>query len=229
VTPDHVVVIQARFSSSRLPGKVLADMNGSPMLGVLLDRLRTNEDVVVATSDERSDDTIAAFCEERAVTCVRGPLDDVLARFVLAVEHVGNPPVVVRLTADNPTVDRFAVEAALAALRHAPDPGVSNHHPGRINPYGYAVEALRTSALSSLHRDLADDDPRREHVTAALWERGLMLGFDLGESEGAHLRWTVDFPADFTYVAELLRAVGRLFALEEGVEWSSLHPHPHAP
>src|SRR4249919_2185599 len=113
-----LVVIQARMGSTRLPGKVLADLGGRPLLGLQLDRLAALADarVMVATSSLNRDDPIVALAAERGVSTVRGPEDDVLRRFAMAL---GAQPAdeVVRLTADCPLTDPRLVDAARALLR----------------------------------------------------------------------------------------------------------------
>jgi spore coat polysaccharide biosynthesis protein SpsF len=107
-----VGVIQARLSSSRLPGKVLLPLAGRPVLWHVIQRLRAAtrvDDVVVATSTDSSDDAVASTCAEWGVRHVRGPLDDVLARFCIAIRATG-ADVVVRLPADKPLLDPVIVD-----------------------------------------------------------------------------------------------------------------------
>ena len=100
------VVIQARTGSSRLPGKVLADLAGRPMLRFQLDRLRRLDcdHLVVATSDLPGDDPIAVLAQAAGADVIRGSETDVLGRFGLAIERF-DPETVVRLTGDNPLTD----------------------------------------------------------------------------------------------------------------------------
>ena len=102
-----VAVIQARMGSSRLPGKVLMSVAGKPLLWHILHRLgqcRTVDRVAVATSTEPQDDALAAFCAQEGVTCVRGPLQDVLERYRLAAIETG-ARTLLRVTGDAPLID----------------------------------------------------------------------------------------------------------------------------
>src|SRR5882757_7748603 len=97
------IIIQARISSSRLPGKVLKDLCGKPMLLRQIERVRQcrmADQIVVATSDEASDDPVAEFCAASHIACFRGSLGNVLSRYHAAALAFGPTEHVVRLTAD---------------------------------------------------------------------------------------------------------------------------------
>src|SRR5690242_12761537 len=113
--PDRVlVVIQARMGSSRLPGKVLMDLGGRPALALQLERLRPLQvdHVTIATTTEPRDDVLVDLARDHGVDAVRGPEDDVLARFAVAVDRF-DPSSVVRLTADCPLTDPALVGEVL--------------------------------------------------------------------------------------------------------------------
>ena len=115
--PAPVAVIQARMSSSRLPGKSLADVGGEPMLALVVRRLAAAEslaEMIVATSTEPIDDPVAALAARLRVGVARGPRDDVLTRFAGAVGERSGP--VVRITADCPLIDGGIVDATVARL-----------------------------------------------------------------------------------------------------------------
>src|SRR5688500_16406077 len=109
-------IVQARMSSSRLPGKVLREEGGKQLLGYLLERVGRCSclgGVVVATSTEAADDPVARYCAEQGVPCCRGPLEDVAGRFVRVLERYPEEAFV-RLTADSPLLDPALVERAAA-------------------------------------------------------------------------------------------------------------------
>lgn len=202
-----LAVVQARMSSSRLPGKVLADIDGEPMLALLLRRLRrarSLEAIVLATSVESHDDAIAVLGERLGVSVSRGPLEDVLARFAVAIGGHQGP--VVRVTGDCPLIDPKIVDAVLD--RYLCMPGcvyASNIEPRRF-PDGLDVEVIDAETLRRLDaRSLALD--QREHVTLAL--RGhapraaLVNPVDLGS-----VRWTVDRAQDLEFVRALVARLG---------------------
>ncbi|MEJ7743629.1 MAG: NTP transferase domain-containing protein [Nocardioidaceae bacterium] len=113
-----IAVVQARMGSSRLPGKVLLDLDGLPVLGWVLRALeaaRGVDAIVVATSTLPGDDPIERYAAEVGVSCVRGSEDDVLARFAMALEcHPADA--VVRLTADCPLLDPALIDQVVSRL-----------------------------------------------------------------------------------------------------------------
>lgn len=228
---ETLALLQARMSSTRLPGKALRPMNGVPVLELLVERVGDSWDggrLAVATSDHPSDDPIAAWCERRGIACVRGELEDVLARFVAALERY-RPEVVVRLTGDNPLVDGRAVAAGIEAYRRRSGDGrvagVSNHLEDRTDPYGYCVEVVRPGAL----RELLASDPspeEREHVTLGLRRRGRLESYGILPGDLRSLRWTVDTGEDFDYVERLFAELGPACSAEEAARWCEAHPHP---
>ncbi|MEM1400479.1 MAG: NTP transferase domain-containing protein, partial [Pseudomonadota bacterium] len=121
ITP---VIIQARMTSSRLPGKVLTSVAGRPLLSYLVESMehcRNAGPIVVASSVEPTDDPIADYCDENGIECFRGPLDDVMARFLLAVEAL-NANQFVRVCGDSPLLDHRLIDRAISLFwRHKPD------------------------------------------------------------------------------------------------------------
>jgi spore coat polysaccharide biosynthesis protein SpsF len=121
--PAHpvVAVIQARMGSSRLPGKVLMPIAGKPLLWHLIYRLRqcrTVDSVAVATSNESADDAIQQFCADHGVTCVRGPLQNVLERYRLAALATG-AKTLLRVTGDSPLIDPGLIDYLVSGMADA--------------------------------------------------------------------------------------------------------------
>src|ERR1700691_2516384 len=122
--PKVVAIIQARMGSTRLPGKVLADICGRPMLRHVIERTRRSEtldEVIVATTEEPADDTIAAFCCEHCVSCFRGSEHDVLDRYYEAARRFA-AEAIVRITSDCPLIDPEVIDnTARKFLLERPD------------------------------------------------------------------------------------------------------------
>jgi spore coat polysaccharide biosynthesis protein SpsF len=156
--------VQARMSSRRFPGKVLAPFRGEPMVdGVVRAAAAAVGDgaVIVATSTEPSDDPLAAHLAERGISCFRGTLDDVLGRF-LACADAYPCRWIHRVSADSPLLSGEVLADVLAAPRDGADI-VTTVFP-RAVAHGHAAELIRVDALRSLPDDeLTPDD--REHVT----------------------------------------------------------------
>src|SRR3954451_17117757 len=159
-------VVQARTGSTRLPGKVLADVAGRPMLRLMLDRLTplrsTGLTVIVATSELGQDDPVAELATEADVPVVRGDEADVLGRFLLALDRYPTDTVV-RLTADCPLLDPALVLLALDA-HQAAGAGYTSNTLVRTFPDGMDVEVIAASVLRAADRE-ATSSGEREHVT----------------------------------------------------------------
>jgi spore coat polysaccharide biosynthesis protein SpsF len=202
---NALAVVQARMSSTRLPGKVLADVAGEPMLVLLLKRLARTPSVariVVATSEDAADDPVAAVAEEAGFDVHRGPLNDVLARFVGAAAGHDGP--IVRVTGDCPLTDPAVVDAVVRTFVETPGAMYASNVEERTFPDGLDVEAFSPAALALADR-LATDPFDREHVTPVMQrhpDRFPSVSV-VGPEPLGDLRWTVDDPSDL----EFLRAV----------------------
>ncbi|HEY3813404.1 MAG TPA: glycosyltransferase family protein [Caulobacteraceae bacterium] len=196
-------VLQARMSSTRLPGKVMKPLLGEPMIARQIERLRRAERIdrlVVATSDHTSDDPLAAALREAGVDVHRGPLDDVLARYAGAVRAFGPAHHVVRLTADCPLADWRVIDACIEFHLDGGFDYTANDLQ-RTFPHGLDVEVMTTAALGIAARE-ASTAEEREHVTPFLYRRPerFKLGSLTQAKDQSAERWTVDTPADFEFV-----------------------------
>ncbi|MCR5878706.1 glycosyltransferase family protein [Phenylobacterium sp. J367] len=205
-----VAILQARMSSSRLPGKVMMPLAGRPMVERQIERLRRCETLtrlIVATSVEASDDPLAAHLQTLGVEVFRGPLADVLGRYVACVEALDIQGDVVRLTADCPLTDPGVIDAGVRLRERLEVDYVSN---GRIPtwPRGLDMEVFTLDALLAAGRE-ARDLYDREHVTPYLYKEGsrfTVAALTQGVDESA-LRWTVDTPDDYAFVARVYDAL----------------------
>ena len=203
-------ILQARMSSSRLPGKVLRPLLGQPMILRQIERLRRCqrlERIVVATSEDPSDDILAETLAGAGVEVVRGPLDDVLGRFLKVIEILDLTGDMVRLTADCPLTDPDVIDACIA-LRREGDLDYASNGRRRTYPRGLDVEAFRVEALKQAGRETqAPYD--REHVTPWLYRPGspFTQGDLVQTQDESPLRWTVDFPSDYEFVRQVYEAL----------------------
>jgi spore coat polysaccharide biosynthesis protein SpsF len=221
-----VAVIQARTGSTRLPGKVLADIEGQPMLAWTIKGVQSISGltaVVVATTTEASDDAVAKVADELGVPVHRGSVHDVLTRCHDAVAP-SRPDVVVRQTADNPFPDPSVADAQVKALI---DGGFD--YVGIDGwPLGIAAEACRYTALAIADRE-ATDPADREHVLPFIYRQpdrfriGRLERPAGGATAAATARYTVDTDADLAFARALAGRLGhgapvRLGELESIIE-----------
>ncbi len=205
------VITQARMGSARLPGKVLREAGGRPLLAHHVDRLtacREPDRVVVATSTHGSDDPIEAWCRSAGVRCRRGALDDVAARFA-QVAQAEQLDAFVRVCADSPLIDPALVDRATAAFRADPVDVVTNLHP-RTWPPGQSVEVVDTRAfLRAAPRMDGPDD--REHVTRWFYRHASNYRVHNLTSDRDYngLRMAVDTPEDLDWLDSLLVGLDR--------------------
>jgi spore coat polysaccharide biosynthesis protein SpsF len=234
-----LVIIQARMSSTRLPGKVMLPVLGRPLLFYLLERLRhvrSADGVVVAMpKDERSQPMIE-LCRAFPAHYFLGSEDDVLGRFHGAAKEF-EADVIVRITADCPLIDPDVIELTLRHYLDArgrfdyvanwsfdPVTRVATH----TFPLGMSVEVFSFSVLTQSQRH-AKIGPEREHVTPYLY---VVPGrFSVGHVERseslAHHRWTVDTSEDFELIRRILEAlypVRQDFRTDEILDLLACHP-----
>lgn len=205
-----LAILQARMSSSRLPGKVLRPIQGRPMIGRQIDRLlrcRHIDRLVLATSAESSDDPIASFCAGEGIGCFRGPLDDVLGRYAGAAQAYDPADHIVRLTGDCPLADPQIIDR-LIALHLSGGFDYSSNIRELTFPDGLDAEIMTRDALRTMSAE-AKDPYEREHVTPFLYRHPerFRLGSLLNDQRLGHLRWTVDTPDDFRMVEAVFGAL----------------------
>jgi spore coat polysaccharide biosynthesis protein SpsF (cytidylyltransferase family) len=202
------IVLQARVGSARLPGKVLAEVAGRPLVEHCLARLGAAGvgPVLLATSTSSRDDALVSIGERMGVRVFRGPEDDVLQRFCLVADYL-DTRCLIRATADNPAVDIDAPARVVAVLERTGADHVVEQH----LPLGAAVEAVRVAALYQALVQSADPYDR-EHVTPYLYRNP---GRFLAVSEPApaalrrpDVRLTVDTPDDLAFIRRVFDLVG---------------------
>jgi spore coat polysaccharide biosynthesis protein SpsF len=235
VSTSTVIIVQARMTSTRLPGKVLLPIAGRPMLAYQLERLgraRRADRIVVATTTNAADDLIVSAAAECGVSCTRGSEMDVLARFAQAAEELG-ASAVVRATADCPLIDPAIIDAAIATFYKSP--GRYDYVSNMLEPsypYGMAVEVFSAEALVAANAE-AIEAAEREHVTPFIYwrpERFRLRSLKMQPNLSSH-RWTVDAGEDFELVSRILEALYPRkpdFCIRDVLELLDQHPDWHA-
>ena len=206
-----LAVLQARMSSTRLPGKVLAPVAGAPMILRQIERLRRARRlrrIVVATSTRAEDDPLAEAAKAAGVPVHRGDLDDVLGRFIGALDAFGPVETLVRLTADCPLADPAVIDATLQRFDETGADYASNVAEPRTFPKGLDVEVMKAAVLRRAAAETTDPYDR-EHVTPYLYrnpDRFRLAGYAQDIDEG-EVRWTVDRPDDLDFVRAVYDAL----------------------
>ena len=191
------IIIQARMSSTRLPGKVMMKLSNREVLWHVVKRCqmcKMADSVIVATSTDESDDTIASFCEQNNFSYFRGSLEDVLARYRDSAKKF-ELDIVVRVTSDCPLIEPTILDAEIQKFREGSVDYVSNAL-NRIFPRGLDCEVFSLKALEKAnHEATAAYD--REHVTPYIVKNMRVLPFDVDEKYRGDFRLTLDEENDY--------------------------------
>lgn len=195
-------IIQARCGSSRFPEKVFAEIDGSPLIWHVVNRLsyaKTINDVIVATSTSPKDDKIEQWCMKENVYCFRGNENDVLNRYYIASKAYPSD-IVVRITADDPFKEPRVIDAVVQKLLDERLDLVTNNFPPSF-PEGLDCEAFTFDVLEKMEKE-AKDSFEREHVTQYVYRNPEMfrIGNVTSETPLSHYRWTIDTINDFEMV-----------------------------
>ena len=229
-----VAIIQARMGSTRLPSKVLMDLNGVPMLQYQVDRIKQSkliDQVLVATSVLPQDDEIASFCENNNILSFRGSEDDVLSRYYHAAKEC-NADAIVRLTADCPMLDPEVIDKTIALFQQDNIDYAANTVPPESSKYpdGSDVEVFSMFALKRAYQEATNEEDR-EHVTFYFWKSKQKDTFKTAQlsnhEDFSKYRFTVDYPEDYEVVKMIddeLKKKNQFGSLEEIVEILNNHP-----
>jgi len=201
-------ILQARTSSTRLPGKVLKPILGHPMLSLQIERIQRSKKIdklIVATSNDRSDNDIENLCINIQIPCFRGSLDDVLDRFYQTAMQY-KPEHVVRLTGDCPLIDPEIIDKVINFFFECDFDYATNSMVPCTFPDGLDVEIFRFTVLEKAWHE-AILPSHREHVTPfiRLHPEMFKVGYYKNEADLSHLRWTVDEPEDFEFVSQIYK------------------------
>ncbi len=216
-----VAIVQARMTSTRLPGKVMKEICGRPILWHVVHRLKESkrlDRIVVATSVDGSDDTIMEWCNREDIPFYRGSLDDVLDRYYQTAKRFG-VKTIVRITADCPLIDPEIVDMAVERFLDGRYDYVST---GGTFPDGLDTEVFSLEALERAWKE-ADLLSEREHVTPYIWKHPdiFRLSSIKCEEDLSDMRWTVDEERDFVFVTRIFEAfecTERVFHMDEILE-----------
>ncbi|MCL4531100.1 MAG: glycosyltransferase family protein [Chloroflexi bacterium] len=237
--PRVVAIIQGRMSSSRLPGKILADIAGQPMLQrvfIRTSRAATVNETIFATTTDPSDDPVAEYCDFSGIPFTRGSLYDVLDRYYQAAKE-SKADVIVRITADCPVIDPALIDDVVNTLIDGEYDFACNRLPPpfhRTFPIGLDTEVCTFSVLEKAWKE-AREPQHREHAMPYFYEgvqlsaasrqlsegispRGFRIALLNHATDFGDYRWTVDTPEDL----EFMRQVYSRFNGRDDFSWKEV-------
>ncbi len=234
-----VAIIQGRMSSSRLPGKILADIAGQPMLQrvfIRTSRAATVNETIFATTTDSTDDPVEEYCDFSGIPFTRGSLFDVLDRYYQTAKQA-KADIVVRITADCPVIDPALIDDVVNTLLDDEYAFVCNRLPPpwrRTYPIGLDVEACTFKVLARAWKE-AEEPQHREHAMPYFYEgveltrqsriletgispRGFKVALLHHTTDFGDYRWTVDTPEDL----EFMRQVYSRFDGRDDFSWKDV-------
>lgn len=226
-----MAIIQARFGSTRLPGKVLNEISGKPMLWHMINRLRRCKNIdtiVLATSELKNNDVIEKFSKENDIPIFRGREEDVLSRYYYAARQF-NADIIVRLTGDCPLIDPKIVDKiVLSHINSSVD--YTSNVVKRTFPRGLDVEVINFQTLKKTFEAASEKD-QREHVTLYLLENPDIFKLKSIEARGKirrpDIRITVDTPEDLRFIRKIfsnLYKKNEIFYIEDVINLLNQKP-----
>jgi len=225
-----IAIIQARMGSTRLPGKVMREILGKPMLWYLVNRLKQAkliDKIVIATTGDDKDKPIVQFARELGIDSFAGSEQDVLDRYYQAAKKY-KAEVVVRVTADCPLLDpRITDKVIRRFLKGDCDYGTNAVE--RTYPDGLDIEVFSFTALEKTWKEVSWSS-EREHVTSYIYKNPdkFRLAHVKNNDDLSHLRWTVDEERDFEFVRQVyehLYREGNIFYMKDILELLKKYPH----
>ncbi|MDZ4677659.1 MAG: aminotransferase class III-fold pyridoxal phosphate-dependent enzyme [Oligoflexia bacterium] len=224
-----LAVLQARFTSSRLPGKVLKNLLDKPMLLHEIQRVKQSKmisQLIVATSVDATDDAIEKMCREHDIQCFRGSLDDVLDRFYQAA-LLNKPEHIVRLTGDCPLIDPVIIDEVIAFHLKEKAQYTSNAIEPTF-PDGLDVEIFEFDVLKQAWNE-AKLTSQREHVTPFIHSQPsrFKISHYKNKKDHSHMRWTVDNAADFELVEKVYSSLypeNQKFGMDDIINFLEKNP-----
>jgi len=226
-------IIQARMSSTRLPGKVLLPLAGKPALLHTIERLQQSEhidEIIVATSENKNDDVLEKFCLENKIPVYRGSEDDVLLRYY---ECAGlfTLDTVVRITGDCPVIDPDIVDRSIEKLKSGRFDYINNIGDKRTFIHGLDTEVFTFAALDKAHNE-CENKLEREHVTLFIRNnpRFFKLGYISAEKDYCRpdIRATLDTEEDYMFLRAIfdeLYPQNNIFKTKDIIELLNKKPY----
>jgi len=226
-----VAIVQARVTSTRLPGKVFMDIKGKPMIWHVINRLKYSkklDEIILTIPDTRENDELEKFAKKNNIKYFRGSEKDVLSRYYEAARKF-KADIIVRITSDCPLIDPRIVDVVVENHLNAKANYTSNTLK-RTFPRGLDVEVVSFEALEKTHKE-ATEDYQREHVTSYIYEHPEIFKLESVEAQGKlnrpELRITVDTEEDFQLIKEIYKHLykpRKIFYAQDIIDLLETHP-----
>lgn len=225
-----VAILQARFGSTRLPGKVLKQLGGKSVLCRVIARVKTCaqlDDVIIATTDQPPDAAVAEEARKCGATVFRGSEHDVLSRYYFAAKE-NSADVIVRITADCPLYDGALLDRMLTEFRRVKTADYLSNVIKRTFPRGLDTEIFLFDALERAHRE-AQQPHEREHVTPYLYQHPELFRLKSYEEQPdlSGFRWTLDTQEDWDFMQAIyteLHTGGDIFSTADVLKLLKARP-----
>lgn len=213
-----ICIVQARMSSTRLPGKVLLDLSGKPVVAQVFNQLSYSKllnNIILATTIDPSDDLLEEWAINNSIKYFRGSLENVLERFYETAKMY-NADAIVRITADCPLIDPELIDICIEKFSVGNYDYYSNTNPPTF-PDGLDCEIFKFSALKDAYRN-AQMKSEIEHVTPYMRNHPekYKIGNYISEINYENYRWTLDNKEDYVFIIEVYKA---LFKTGSFIKW----------
>lgn len=226
-----VAIIQARMGSTRLPGKMMKDISGKPLVQHIIERVSYSkmiDDVIVATTLKQEDDIIIDLCSKIGTKGFRGSENDVLDRFYQCAKKF-EADIIVRITGDCPFVDPDIIDMSINHFLNHDCDYASTAYPEPSFPDGLDVEVFSFKALEIAWKE-AGLPSEREHVLPYIWKNELgqfKVETIRNDKDLSHKRWTIDDQNDLKFVVAIYDALHRnnsIFKFKDILDYLEKHP-----
>jgi len=227
---NTLIICQARYASTRLPGKVLLTIRNKPLLWYLLKRLelvKTPNQIIIATSTSDSNKPLLDYLREQKINYYAGDENDVLDRFYRTAKHYSGE-IIVRITADCPLIDSTLIDRGLDIFLNDNFDYLSNVHPPTF-PDGYDIEIFTFKALETSWKN-AKLNSEREHVTPFIYNNPNIFRIEnfQNDKDLSNIRLTVDTKKDFILISKIIENFHdrwTKFDLKDVITFINQNPH----
>ncbi len=219
------------MNSTRLHGKIMLEVCNKTFLAHMIDRIKhskTLDEIVIATTKNKTDDIIEEFCKESNIFCYRGSENDLLDRYKMAADAV-SANTIVRLTSDTPLMDPAIIDKIVRIYQNNDYDLVSNNFPLPITyPNGMNVEVFSHEILNEININ-AKKHSDREHVTFFIWmhpDKYKIHKVDY-EKDVSQYRFNLDYYEDYIFLKSVFEGMYNLnpnFTMEDVIDWLKIHP-----